>query len=230
MTTLLLVPGLMCDAALWAPQVDALSDLADVRVVDVSSGETMAEMADLVLTEVPGPFALAGLSMGGYVCFEVVRRAPDRVQRLALLDTSARADTTEQTEHRQKVVDQVQTGGLAEAMDAAWPAMVTQARRSDEGLKAVFDAMAGRLGADVFAREQRAVMERADSRSLLAQIDCPTLVLCGADDALTPPELHAEMSEGIKGSVLVQVPQCGHLSTLDCPEPVSQAMRSWLTG
>jgi pimeloyl-ACP methyl ester carboxylesterase len=227
---LMLVPGLLCDAALYAPQVAALADVAAATVVDVTGADSMAGMAREVLAAGPDRFVLLGLSMGGYVAFEVLRRAPERVLAVALLDTSARPDTAEQTARRRRLMGVAAAGGIAAVLDELWQEVVAGERRADVDLRAVVDGMGHRLGPSVFDREQRAIIGRSDSRADLAGIRCPTLVLCGRQDALTPPELSEEIAAGVPGGRLVLVGGCGHLSTLEQPAAVNAALREWLVG
>jgi pimeloyl-ACP methyl ester carboxylesterase len=188
----------------------------------------MAAIARRILAHAPPRFALAGLSMGGYIAFEIMRQAPQRVARLALLDTSARPDTPEVSAARRVQMALAAGGHLAEALDALVPRLLHPARHSDAALRAVLSAMAAELGAEVFLRQQQANIGRADSRPTLADIHCPTLVLVGEQDVLTPPERALEMADGIAGARLVTVPECGHLSTLERPDEVTRALLEWL--
>lgn len=227
-TPLLLVPGLNCTARLFADQAAGLGDVADVRIVDHGSHATIAEIAAVALADAPPRFALAGLSMGGYVAFEMVRQAPGRIDRLALLDTTARPDTDAVLERRRRQLAMIAEGRFEDVCAGLLPLLVHPDRLTDETIVAAIDAMAEATGAERFERQLRAIMGRADSRPTLAAIECPTLVLVGAEDALTPPEHAREMHEGIAGSRLEVVPDCGHLSTLERPAAVTAAMRAWL--
>ena len=226
---LVLVPGLLCDERLWRHQAEGLGDLAkSVFIPDVTGGGSIGEMARGVLATVPGRFALAGLSMGGYVALEVVRQAPGRVGALALLDTSARPDTQEQTETRLALIELARAGRFDEVWRTLLPKVVHPGRAEDPGLRSAVREMAHAVGPEAFERQERAIIGRPDSRGDLPDISCPTLVLCGRDDALTPPHLHEELASGIPGARLRQVDRCGHLSTLERPEEVTRAMREWL--
>jgi pimeloyl-ACP methyl ester carboxylesterase len=229
LTPLVLVPGLLCDERLWRHQLEGLSDLAGpVHVPDVTGQDSMAEMARGVLEAAPERFALAGLSMGGYVSLEVVRRAPERVEALALLDTSARPDTPEQTEARLALVGLARSGRFDEVWRLLLPRIVHPDRVEDPAIRSTVREMALAVGPEGFERQERAIIGRPDSRGGLPAISCPTLVLCGKDDALTPPQLHEELADGIPGARLCQIDDCGHLSTLERPEAVTRAMRAWL--
>ena len=225
---LLLLPGLVNDERLWQHQVDTLGDIASVIVADLTGANSMAGLAASVLTQAPaGPFALAGLSMGGYTAFEIMRQAPERVLALALLDTSARPDTPESTAGRQKMIAQAQID-YAGVIDSLLPKFVHPDHLKDVHQIEIIKAMANKLGKDVFKSQQEAIIGRADSRPLLAKIQCPTLVLCGLDDVVTPVEIHEEMHAAITGSRLMILDNCGHLSPLGKPQQVSDAVREWL--
>ncbi len=226
---LLLLPGLLTDARMWQPQISGLGGAARCTVADLSAATSIEAMAKSALAQTPpGPFALAGFSMGGYVALEIMRQAPERVLALALLDTSARPDTAEGSAGRKKIVTQAEAD-YAGVVDALLPKFVLPARLKDPGIVDVFMAMARDLGKDVFIRQQQAIMDRIDSRPSLDAIDCPTLVLCGRDDMITPLDVHEEMVTAIRGARLAVIEQCAHLSTLGQPPQVTAAMRTWLT-
>ena len=224
----LLVPGLLASARLYASQIPALWQRGPVMVADPIHDDTMAAIAARVLASAPPVFALAGLSMGGYICFEIVRQAPQRTARLALLDTSARADTPDQSAGRRTQVALASQGRMAEVVDAQFPRLVARMHREDGELRSVAERMAEDVGVAAFIRQQTACMGRADSRPLLGRIRCPALVLVGEDDEVTPVERAAEIANGINGARLVTVPQCGHLSTLEQPAAVTRALLEWL--
>lgn len=228
--TLILLPGLLCAAPLWRPQVEALADVADIRVADLTGADSMRGMAESVLADAPERFALAGLSMGGYVAQEIMRIAPRRVERLALLDTSARADPPERREVRQTQVRMAQAGRFDEVVDTMFlPAMQNPANPFAPALLATVRAMCVSVGAEAFVRQQTAIMSRPDGRADLARIACPVLVLCGRQDQPTPVEAHEEIAAGIPDARLVIIEDCGHLSTIERPEAVNAAMRDWLS-
>lgn len=225
---LLLLSGLLSDAALWRAQVDGLADVAAPVVPDLSLDDSIAGMAFRALAAAPPRFAVAGLSMGGYVAMEVMRRAPGRVTKLALLDTSARMDTPEQAERRREAIALAEAGGFGGVADRMLPNLVHPDRLADEALVSAIRAMAGRLGKDGFLRKQRAIMGRIDSRPHLPRIACPTLVLCGREDASTPLPLHKEMAALVPGARLEVVERCGHMSAMERPAEVTAALRRWL--
>jgi len=224
---LILLPGLLCDAALWRYQASALAEFAELQIADLTQAESIADLATQVLAGAPPRFALAGLSMGGYVAQEILRQAPDRVDRLALLDTSARPDTPEQSARRRGLMDLSQRGQFKGVTPQLLPLLLHPDHLAGD-LADLVTAMAERVGQAAFIRQQRAILGRIDSRPSLAAIRVPTLVLCGDDDRLTPPALAEEMAAGIAGAELVLIAHSGHLSTLEQPEAVNRAMIEWL--
>ncbi len=226
---LLLCPGLLNDARVFAPQLAALGARVDSRVADLASNESLAEMAEAALAQAPPRFALLGFSMGGYVAFEILRRAPERVVRLALLDTSARPDTPEQTAQRQALLRLARTGTFKGVTPRLLPRLVHPSRLADPTVTEPIFAMAASIGRDGFLRQQTAIMGRPDNRSLLAAIRVPTLVLCGRDDQLTPPALSEEVAAAVPGAELVLVDECGHVSPLERPDIVTAALAAWLS-
>lgn len=227
-TTLILLPGLLNDGRLWTHQAKALSSRLDILVADLTQDETLAEMAERLLTVAPPRFALAGLSMGGYVCMEIMRRAPERVERLALLDTTARPDTEEQTGRRNDAIAIAQAGGFDKIMPTMLPSLLSPASLTDTAITSLAKDMAKRVGKDAFIRQQTAIMGRPDSRASLAAIRCPTLILCGDQDTVTPLDRHQEMAAAIPGARLEVVDKSGHLSPLEQPEAVTAALAAWL--
>ncbi|MGO9544024.1 MAG: alpha/beta fold hydrolase [Rhodomicrobium sp.] len=223
-----LVPGLGATSRLYDRQIHALWRIGPVMVADHTRHNSMSALAREILAHAPPRFALTGLSMGGYIALEIVRQAPERVLKLALLDTSARPDTPEQTTRRKLMIEKAEAGDLRDIADLMFPALVHANRRGDEGLKAIVAEMLFETGPEAFIRQQTAIMSRPDSRPTLSAIRCPTLVLVGDGDELTPPALAAEIAQGIAGAHLVTVPDSGHLSTLERPEFVSRKLAGWL--
>ena len=225
---IVLVPGLTCSARLYAEQIPALWRFGPVTVADHRHDDSMASIARRILAAAPPRFALAGLSMGGYIAFEIMRQAPQRVARLALLDTGARAETPEQTERRKHVIALAKAGRYAEVSDIAFPLYVHRNRHNDLALKRIVRMMAEETGLEAYLRQQQAIMTRPDSRPGLGAIKCPTLVLVGDGDEATPPELAREIAGAIGGARLAVIPNCGHLSTLEQPEKVTAALVDWM--
>jgi pimeloyl-ACP methyl ester carboxylesterase len=227
---LILVPGLLCDAALWRGQVEDLSDIAQPWIADVTRDDSMTAMAQRVLAEAPpGRFALAGLSMGGYVAQAILREAPERVERVALLDTTATADTPEQTAGRRGLIDLAEKGDFKGVTPRLLPLLVHPDRLNDKPLTDAVMAMTERVGKDAFLRQQRAIMGRPDNRPNLPKINCPALVLCGRQDQMTPLPRNEEIASLIPGARLEIIENCGHLTTMERPWETSVAMRQWLT-
>ena len=225
---LVLIPGLLCTAALWRPQLDALADVADMSIADHTRHDSMAALAEDILAAAPPRFALAGLSMGGYIALEMVRQAPERVSRLALLDTNACADTPEQKKMRQDFIALAGRGKFKGVTPRLIPNLIHPDRLDDHELKLTIIHMARDTGTDVFIRQETAIMNRLDSRPYLSVIRCPTLILCGREDKPSPLSLHEEMAALIPGSELRVIERCGHLSTLERPAAVNAALREWL--
>jgi len=225
---IVLVPGLNCSARLYAGQVPALWRFGPVMVADHTRDPSIAAIAGRILANAPPVFALIGLSLGGYIAFEIMRQAPERVGRLALLDTSARPDTAELTARRQAPMALARAGKLIEVADESFVFFVHPGRHEDVALRDVVRAMAEETGVEAYLRQQQAIIGRPDSRPTLAAIRCPTLMLVGEQDQGTPPELAREIAGGIAGAQLVIVPDCGHLSTLERPRAVTKALVEWM--
>ncbi|SMQ75677.1 Pimeloyl-ACP methyl ester carboxylesterase [Devosia lucknowensis] len=221
------LPGLICDARLWRDVIDGLADTVAPMVADLRLDDTIAAMASRTLAAAPQRFALAGLSMGGYVALEIMRQAPERVTHLALLDTSARADTEERRETRRKGIDMIEQGKFIGVSRGLLGQLVAP-HHLGTPLADEVQAMSERVGGEVYVRQQKAIMGRVDSLPHLAAIDVPTMVGVGALDKMTPPELAQEMAAHIPGAELVTFPDAAHLPTMENPGPVVQAMRHWL--
>jgi pimeloyl-ACP methyl ester carboxylesterase len=223
-----LVPGLNCSARLYAEQIPALWRFGPVVVADHTRDASIAAIAGRIVANAPPVFALVGLSLGGYIAFEIMRQAPQRVAKLALLDTSARPDNAELTARRQAPMAKARAGKLIEVADESFVFFVHPDRHGDVALRDVVRAMAEETGVEAYLRQQQAIIARPDSRPTLSAIRCPTLMLVGAEDKGTPPELAHEIAAGIAGARLVIVPECGHLSTLERPQAVTKALVEWM--
>ena len=228
---LLLVPGLLCTERLWREQVTALADLAEVTVTRAQREHaSLGAIAEAILAAAPAQFALAGLSFGGYVAFEVLRRAPGRVARLALLNTSARPDDAARRRLRREQIALTGAGRFLGMSERLAKGFLHPDRQGDRRLVADVVAMAREVGREGFVRQQTAILRRPDSRPLLPGIACPTLVLTGRQDALLPLAVHQEMAAAIPGAELAVLENCGHLSPMERPAEVNLALRRWLTG
>jgi pimeloyl-ACP methyl ester carboxylesterase len=225
---LVLIPGLLCTRALFEAQIEALAPLADVTVADHTGHDSMAAIAGAILAAAPPRFALCGLSMGGYITFEILRQARERVERLALLDTNARADTPELSANRRRLMAKADAEGIAATSDEMWPNWIHADRRAEAELVATVRKMAADTGVAAFKRQQMAIMGRPDSRPELGEIKVPALILVGREDAATPVLQAAEMSNGIPHARMQIVENCGHLSTLERPHTVTSALANWL--
>jgi pimeloyl-ACP methyl ester carboxylesterase len=223
-----LVPGLCASPRFYAPQLGELWRFGPVTIAEHRRDDSMSAIARRILAAAPPRFALVGHSMGGYIALEIMRQAPARVARLALLDTAARADTPEQTERRRGLIALAEGGRFGEIADLLFPVLVHPSRRNDRELLERSREMAEDTGAEAFVRQQKAIISRPDSRPSLGAIRCPTLVLVGDSDQLTPPERAEEIAAGIQGSRLVIVAECGHMSALEQPAAVTRALTQWL--
>lgn len=226
--TLVLVPGLNSTEAVFAPQIERLRSGRPVLIADHRRDDSLGAIAGRLLAAAPERFALAGHSMGGYVALEVLRQAPDRVSRIALLNTSARPDTPERKEDRERLIALAGGGRFEEVHSALWDALVHPSRRGDKHLEATVREMQRQTGPEAFIRQQKAIMGRVDSRALLPGLEIPTLVLVGEEDSITPPDLSREMAEMIEWASFVLVPECGHLAPLERPAHVTAAIEAWL--
>lgn len=227
MKDLILLPGLLNDARLWRDQARDLADQARVTVIPTYTHASIAELASAVLEQAPPKFCLAGLSMGGYVSMEILRRAPQRVERVAFVSTTARPDLPEQTERRRVLMDLVAGGRLDRILPTVLASMVPEFHAQGP-VAELFHDMAQAVGVEGFLRQQGAIIGRVDSRLGLAGIRCPAMVLVGRDDTLTPPDRAEEMAALIPGAKLVKVSRCGHLSAIEQPQAVSAALSLWL--
>jgi pimeloyl-ACP methyl ester carboxylesterase len=228
MTPTILIPGLACTAELFASQAVALWPRGPVTVASTLKGATMTELADAILADAPPRFGLGGLSMGGYIALEIMRRAPDRVTRLALLDTSARSDTPQQTSLRRDLVARAEAGGFEAVLIETAPKLLHPDHQSDASLIGAQIRMGLAVGTQAYARQQEAIIGRIDSRPHLQDIAVPTLVVVGDQDALTPPDRAEEIASAIPGARLEIIDGAGHLSTLEQSDAVDRLLFDWL--
>jgi pimeloyl-ACP methyl ester carboxylesterase len=228
-TTLVLLPGLLNTRRVFEQQIEALSDVADCVVPELWHHDTMGAMADATLAIAPPTFALVGFSMGGYVAFEILRRAARRVEKLALMDTQATPDSAESTKRRRALLEQTKIGRFRGVQRTLLPQLVHSGHINDDAItQPIFD-MAQEIGAEGFVREQRAIIDRADSRRMLVDIDVPTVVIAGRQDQVTPLPRSEEMAADIANSRLIVLEECGHMSPLEKPAEVTAALRRWLS-
>lgn len=227
-TPILLVPGLASSARIYAPVIPALWRFGPVMVANHIRDDSMADIAARVLREAPPRFALAGHSMGGYIALEIMRQAPGRVARLALINTQARPDTPEATARRLGLMARARRGELRAIRDESFPELVHPSRRNDAEILKLVHAQDEDVGVDGYLRQQTAIIARADSRPTLATIKCPTMVLTGDTDNTIPNTLSKEMAEGIAGARLVVLDRCGHLPQAEQPEATVRALTEWL--
>ena len=225
---IVLVPGLGATPVFYEAQLPALWSFGPVMFADHRRDDSMAGIAQRILSSAPARFALVGHSMGGYIALEIMRQAPGRVARLALLDTSARPDTAEQSERRRSQIAIAAGGRMKAIVELQFPVLVHPSRRMDADLRRGTEQMVEQTGAEAFIRQQTAIMGRPDSRPTLRSIGCPTLVLVGEQDEVTPPDRAREIAEGIAGARLVTVPVCGHMCAMEQPQQVTQELARWL--
>ena len=227
---LLLIPALSCDVTLWEKQINGLKDIADFSVADTTHHTDILSIAHDVLRHAPDRFALAGLSMGGYVALEVMRQAPERVLKLAIFNSTARPDTLDQQERRRLLLSMSRSGKFKGVTPRLLPLLVHPARLEDEVLTHLVTSMAERVGQKAFQNQQTAILQRIDSRPFLKDISCPSLVVAGRQDHVSPMEVMQEIAEGIAGARFEIIEHCGHLSPLEHPQTVNRLMREWLVG
>jgi pimeloyl-ACP methyl ester carboxylesterase len=225
---LVLVPGLLSSSRIYEPVIPQLWRSRAVMVANHLRDDSMAAIARRVLSEAPSRFALAGHSMGGYIAFEIMRQAPDRVAKLALLNTSARPDTPEQSERRRMLMRMAKEGKLRDVLDMIFPTFVHPSRVDDAALRKLVYDMGDDVGVEGFINHQTAIISRPDSRPTLGDIRCPTLVLASDRDLLLPKELSEEIAQGIAGARLTVIANCGHLSQPEQPQAVAEALIEWL--
>lgn len=228
---LVLLPGLMCDRAVWGGVMEALPPETDIDVAAYGDIDSLGEMAARALMLAPPRFALAGHSMGGRVAFEVFRRAPERVAGLALLDTNYKprpaGDAGEREARERGALLAIAERSGTRAMARDWVANMVHPS-ADMRLVETIVEMFGRKSAGTFAAQIRALLARPDAAPLLGTIRCPALILCGREDSWSPPARHEEMAAAISGSTLAVIDACGHMAPMERPREVAAALREWL--
>ncbi len=224
MTEILFVPGLNCTGRLFAHQIEALATEHRCHVADHGVADSLEAIAASVLEAAPSHFALVGLSMGGYVALEIMRQSPERVSALALLDTRAQPDSEEEAERRRQTIALARAGRFESLHAPLWQRLVHSDRLRDAPLEAIVTGMMRDTGPERFIRQQTAILNRRDYRPFLSGIRAPTLVLVGKQDVITPPDQVRALHLAIAGSRYIEVPDCGHLSSLERPEAVTKAL------
>ena len=227
--TLVLLPGLLNTCRPYERQIADLADLVDVVVPELWHHDSIGAMAQAALDAAPERFALGGFSMGGYVSLEIMRRAPQRVERLALMDTQAVPDTPEASARRRGFIEQSKMGRFHGVQPSLLPQIVHRARLEDPAVVQPILEMSTEVGAKGFINSQTAMIARPDSRRMLVDIDVPTVVVVGRQDQATPLPRSQEMAADIANARLVIIEDCGHMSPLEKPGEVSAALRKWLT-
>ncbi len=229
MQTIYLLCGLLCDQTVWEIQTRALKAQGyDARPMSFQGFDSLSGMAAHLLAEAPPRFSLAGHSMGGRVALEAYRQAPERIERLALLDTGYEPAVEAETEKRGVLVRKALAEGIDTIAETWARPMIGPARQQDDELLGRILQMVGRMSGEIYAGQTRALLSRPDATSLLGEIRCPTLVLCGMQDGWSPPERHRQMAEAIPGSELRLIDDCGHMSTMEQPEAVLAELEAWL--
>jgi len=220
----LLIPGLNCSARLYSNQLPDIWHIGPVSIAYHLNGDTIEAIAAEILASAPPKFTLVGFSFGGYLAFEILRKAPNRVARLVLIDTSARPDTPEQVERRKQRIAAAQQGRFSDSLENQFTFVVDNTRRNDKALWDAYYSMAMECGADAFIRHMRASIAREDSRPLLISIRVPTLVIVGENDILTPLETSQEIANSIRNAQLAVLPKTGHLTPLEQPQLLSRTL------
>ncbi len=229
-TPLVLLPAFMTTRALWGPQIEALADIAEIEVVELTPYDSVTKMAAAVLDRAPERFALAGLSLGGFTAFEILRHAPERIMRLALVSTTAGGDAPERLAARKTQIDAVRSGRFDEVVEGFLKVLQSPAHPWSRAVLETVRQMIHEAGPDCFFRQQDAMRNRVEMRDSLAAISCPTIVIHGRDDQSWPLENGEELAQLIPGARLSVIENCGHFPTLDQPEQTNAALRDWLLG
>jgi pimeloyl-ACP methyl ester carboxylesterase len=231
--SLILIPGLLCDATVWQSQAEALADVAEVRIAIHGSRDSLGALAETIIARAPPRFAIAGHSMGGRIALEILRRVPERICGVALLDSgyeplSKGESGQREVAGRHALLAMARREGMR-AMARKWiQDMVHPARLSDEDLIGVILDMFERRTPELFEMQIRALLDRPDASAVLSAITCPALLLCGREDTWAPPSRHVDMSAMIPKSAVAIIPECGHMATLERPKAVTTALRRWL--
>ena len=226
-TPVVLLPALLCNAGLFIHQIKALENEADFFVPDLGTDTDVADTARRILSRIRGRFVLAGISMGGYVAFEILRQAPQRVTGLILMDTNAHADPEPARKKRSEMIETARTRGIEAVMESALFDIISPEHRNNDIIRHILEHMALSTGVEKYINEQKTIMSRPDSTGLLKNIQCPVLVMGGQQDALSTPEALDQMTAQIPTAVHAVVANSGHLPPLENPAAVTAAWRSF---
>ena len=229
MTSLVLIPGLLCDRRLWSAQVSVVSAYADIIVADITGGSTVSEMATDVVAQSPPRFALAGFSLGSQVALEIIGTCRERIERLALLSATHGGLLPTAEVAIRRAVETIEQRGLDDYLELVYPRYVASHRAHDAALKRIFTDMAHAVGKETGLRQMHALLAIKTPFPDLAKIRCPTLILGGREDRRTTPEAHQLLHREIPGSGLVLIEQAGHFTPIEQPRAVTDALQHWLT-
>lgn len=227
-SSLLLIPSQLCTAAAWQHQIDNLKDKVQISVANQRTSDSMAGLARSILAGAPARFATAAHGMGGFIAFEMWRQAPERIERLALFDTLATPDTPQQRVRRAGYAELVRRGQFTQVIEERLPILFHPDRQAEEQLLSVARAMAAETGPEAFLRQQRAIIDRPDSRATVASITCPVIVVIGHQDRITALTDAEAIAAGISGARLEVVENCGHMVPLEQPQRTSELLARWL--
>ena len=228
-TTLILGSGLLCDSEIWAYLTEQLSDIAQIRLAETQQDDNLSAMAKRLLNSAPPRFAYAGFSMGGYLGFELLRQAPHRIDKLALLSTTAQPDTAEHIQLREMFIELTQQNNFEQAVNRNLTLFLTPPFNNDPQLRNTLQSMAKRIGPQAYIRQLNLIINRPDSRPLLRDIKIPTSIICGREDQLTPITKHQEIAMQITHAQLHVINNARHFIILEQPQVVADILRNWMT-
>lgn len=223
----MMVPGLNCTGEVFAPSLQALAGFGHVQLAQTNLGDSLVEIAEALLDAAPDRFALAGFSMGGYIAFEILRQAPERITKLALLSTQAHPDTQDISAMRQQKIKLVRAGRIQPYVPDENDEVLDISSRQRQDLVQLRQRMSAQLGPDVYVQHQTAIMNRIDSRPTLKSIDVPTMILVGENDSVCPPENAALMAQTIPNAQLFSIAHAGHFAIVEQPERCMPAFEGW---
>lgn len=226
---LLLIPGLAANHRMWDGTADKLTDTADCKIAALPALDDLGDMAERILCEMSGRFSIAGWSMGGYLAFELLRRVPDRIDRLALMSTTAHPEARAVALRRRVMIRDAEKKGYLEMIRQVTPRFLHPDNADDERIGHIMIEQADDVGLEAFRRHQFAMMKRPDNRQLAADIQVPVVVMVGEGDIVTPISEHIELAETIPGAELAVIPGAGHMITLENPKATASVLRRWLT-